>query len=376
MQTAAAALELRMSVVQADDKHDAAAQSLACRQLCGTAFAYEPSRVQLFALRRHIGFFAYLERAIWVAAHPGWLSLSLEPWFLYPGVASYEADIPDCVRLHPHYDNGDDGYLSPIYAYLDYGALILTPDGFSTLAPDGKFSCVPVASALASDTSFMARWRLTDHPSFMARLRLTDSLSLCSGIQTDTSFMARWRLTDHPSFMARLRLADSLPLCSATQTETSPLCLYGFDTAISKSINSLYMVLIPPFPSLSTLSVWFDTAISKSISSVYMARYRHFQVYHPLCSAFLADTSYDQNDTSGTPFSLTFIGYKTLLVLLMTKTYMTLLHWLTQIQWRTPSRGSVNGLFVCSIDPRLTWRWGEHYLWLSPSAPSLYLVTP
>jgi len=243
MQTdAAAALELRMSVVQADDKHDAAAQSLACRQLCGTAFAYEPSRVQLFALRRHIGFFAYLEHAIWVATHPGWLSLSLEPWFLYPGVASYEADISDCVRLHPHYDNGDDGYLSPIYAYLDYGALILTPDGFSTLAPDGKFSCVPVASALASDTSFMARWRLTDHPSFMARLRLTDSLSLCSGIQTDTSFMARWRLTDHPSFMARLRLADSLPLCSATQTETSPLCLYGFDTAISKSINSLCMV--------------------------------------------------------------------------------------------------------------------------------------
>jgi len=245
MQTAAAALELRMSVVQADDKHDAAAQSLACRQLCGTAFAYEPSRVQLFALRRHIGFFAYLERAIWVAAHPGWLSLSLEPWFLYPGVASYEADIPDCVRLHPHYDNGDDGY---------YGTLILTPDGFSTLTPDGEFSCMPIASTLASGTS-----------SIMARLRLADSLSLCSGIQTDTSFMARWRLADHPSFMARLRLADSLPLCSATQTETSPLCLYGFDTAISKSINSLYMVLIPPFPSLSALFIWLDTAISKSI---------------------------------------------------------------------------------------------------------------
>eukprot|EP00639_Heterosigma_akashiwo_P001070 CAMPEP_0194584122 /NCGR_PEP_ID=MMETSP0292-20121207/16831_1 /TAXON_ID=39354 /ORGANISM="Heterosigma akashiwo, Strain CCMP2393" /LENGTH=46 /DNA_ID= /DNA_START= /DNA_END= /DNA_ORIENTATION= len=41
-------------------------------------------------------------------------------------------------------------YLSFIYAYLDYGTLILTPDGFSTLTPDGKFSCMPIASTLAS----------------------------------------------------------------------------------------------------------------------------------------------------------------------------------------------------------------------------------
>ena len=50
----------------------------------------------------------------------------------------------------------------------------------------------------------------------------------------------------------------------------------------------------------------------------------------------------------GTPFSLIFAGYKTLLELLMIKTYLILLCWLTQIQ-RTPSRGSVNGLFCVRL---------------------------
>jgi len=110
------------SVARDDDKYATAA-----KDFCGgNAFSREPPQVQLFALWRHIGFFAHLEHAIWVATHPGWLSLSLEPWLLYPGVASYEAGVPDCVRLHPHYDNGDDGYLSPFYAYQDYRTLIPT----------------------------------------------------------------------------------------------------------------------------------------------------------------------------------------------------------------------------------------------------------
>ena len=36
------------------------------------------------------------------------------------------AEGPDCVRLRPHHDNGDDGYLGPFYAYQDYGTLIPT----------------------------------------------------------------------------------------------------------------------------------------------------------------------------------------------------------------------------------------------------------
>ena len=116
-----------MSVARDDDKHDAAAKDL----ICSNALSHEPPRVQLFALRRHTGLFANLEHAIWVATHPGRLNLSIEPWLHYSGVApSYTAgDIAkgsDCVHLHPHYDNGDDGYHGFFYGYLDFGTLILT----------------------------------------------------------------------------------------------------------------------------------------------------------------------------------------------------------------------------------------------------------
>ena len=103
--------------------------------------SHEPPQVQLFALWRHTGFFAHLEHAIWVATHPGWLNLSMEPWLLYSGGASsymtsYIAEGPDCVHLRSHYDNGDDGYQSPFYAYLHYGTLILTMIFAQALALD------------------------------------------------------------------------------------------------------------------------------------------------------------------------------------------------------------------------------------------------
>ena len=115
------------SVARDDVKYAAAAKDL----FCSNTPSHEPPQVQLFALWRRIGFFAHLEHAIWVATHPGWLNLSMELWLHYSGgassyMASDIAEGPDCVRLHPHYDNGDDGYQSPFYAYLDYGTLILT----------------------------------------------------------------------------------------------------------------------------------------------------------------------------------------------------------------------------------------------------------
>ncbi len=108
---------LNYSVAQDDDdKYSAAAKDSFCG---GNALSHDP------------GFFAHLELAIWVATHPGWLNLSIKPWLLFSGEASscMTGDIaegPDCVHLHPHYDNGNDGYLSPFYAYQDYGTFIPT----------------------------------------------------------------------------------------------------------------------------------------------------------------------------------------------------------------------------------------------------------
>ena len=57
------------------------------------------------ALSQDPGFFARLELAIWVATHPGWLNLSVEPGLLFSGGASScmtddIAEGPGCVRLY------------------------------------------------------------------------------------------------------------------------------------------------------------------------------------------------------------------------------------------------------------------------------------
>ena len=99
-------------VVRNDNYHSVAAS------IGGNAFSQDP------------GFFARLELAIWVATHPGWLNLSVEPGLLFSGGDSScmddIAEGPDCVRLRPHHGNGDDGYLGPFYACQDYGTLIPT----------------------------------------------------------------------------------------------------------------------------------------------------------------------------------------------------------------------------------------------------------
>ena len=126
-------------VVRNDNQHSVAA-SIGGNALSQVNYSVAAS-IGGNALSQDPGFFARLELAIWVATHPGWLNHSVKPGLFFSGGASScmtddIAEGPDCVHLHPHYDNGDDGYLSPFYAYLDYGTLILTMIFAQALALD------------------------------------------------------------------------------------------------------------------------------------------------------------------------------------------------------------------------------------------------
>ena len=275
-------LELRMSVEQDGDKqsvkHDAAAQD----SICSNAFSYEPPRVQLFALRRHIGFFAYLEHAIWVATHPGWLSLSLEPWLHCPGVApsctaSNIAEGPDCVRLHPHYDNGDDGYQSPFYAYLDYGTLILTPTMTFAQALTLDFGTLTMISRCEP---FMARFYFAG---------IVDELLLCAAI-VHLIFGTVGRLPqcisahncDTETILRLMSFLDPYigsskrsPLCSVFLTDTYMALL---DNAISKII----LLSVQRLRLTHLLWYWIYATYSKMILSV-----QHFWLTHLMIRVIL-----------------------------------------------------------------------------------------
>uniref|UniRef100_A0A7S3Y2W1 Uncharacterized protein n=1 Tax=Heterosigma akashiwo TaxID=2829 RepID=A0A7S3Y2W1_HETAK len=236
------------------------------------------------------GFFARLELAIWVATHPGWLNHSVKPGLFFSGGASscMTDDItedPGCARLRSHHVDGGDGYLSPFYACQDY----------ETLIPTLILSMV-FAQALALDFATLAM--VSRCGPFMAfDADIVDELLLCAA-------------SVHPIF--GLPQFISAHNCD---TETMLRLMSFLDPYIGSTKRSL-LCSRKHCDSQSTLSP--DGSAN---------------------SQFTLNTDASPDDTALSPIS--FIGYKPRQ---RNTPASTLLCWLTQIQ-RTPTRGSVNGLF-------------------------------